>query len=269
MGRGRRRRSHRRMRACDDLFAPRGSAAAFGSGSLTPPSPVPTPAPTPTPLPPPPPPPPASAPEPETESGRLWRLARDAEQGGRLDEAMELHRQIVALEPPNVDSRLALARLQERLGNPDQAISTLAEGIERLPEQTEFLVLRGAMLSRRKRYPEAESDLRHALLLQPSHGPAHFDLALILWRKGLVTEAAEAFNQALTYQPDSTTYAYLGEALNQTGQLGEAMAALERSLQLEPRQTRAYQLMGRVLDRLNRPEEAMEMYRRGREMGAP
>jgi len=42
--------------------------------------------------------------------------------------------------------------------------------------------------------------------------------------------------------------------------------ALERSLALDPDQARAYHLMGRVLDRLRRPEEARQAYRRGQEL---
>ena len=42
--------------------------------------------------------------------------------------------------------------------------------------------------------------------------------------------------------------------------------ALERSLQVNPDDAKAYHLMGRVLDRLSRPEEAREMYRRGRDL---
>ena len=44
-----------------------------------------------------------------------------------------------------------------------------------------------------------------------------------------------------------------------------ALAALERAAALDPGNPKPFQLMGRVLDRLGRPEEAREKYRRARE----
>jgi Flp pilus assembly protein TadD len=50
------------------------------------------------------------------------------------------------------------------------------------------------------------------------------------------------------------------------GDLGGARAALERALQVNPGDPKACHLMGRVLDRLNLPEQAQEMYRRCRDL---
>jgi Flp pilus assembly protein TadD len=82
-----------------------------------------------------------------------------------------------------------------------------------------------------------------------------------------VQEAASCFHRALEFQPDNAkTYYYLGDALNQLGDLPAARAAVERALQVSPDDAKAYNLMGRVLDRMNLPEQAQEMYRRGRDL---
>jgi len=123
------------------------------------------------------------------------------------------------------------------------------------------------ILGRLQQYREAETDLRRALRLHPSHAPAQFELGLLLWRRGLVQEAAASFHRALEFQPDNgKSYYYLAECLNQLGDLPGARAALERALQVTPDDSKAYHLMGRVLDRLSLPEEAQEMYRRCREL---
>jgi len=49
-------------------------------------------------------------------------------------------------------------------------------------------------------------------------------------------------------------------------ELDGALAAYERAVELEPRNTRALYGLGIVLDRLNRPDEATQMYRRSREV---
>ena len=105
------------------------------------------------------------------------------------------------------------------------------------------------------------------LRLHPSHAPAQFELGLLLWRRGLVQEAAACFQRALEFQPDNPkTYYYLGDALNQQADFPSARTALERAIQLNPSDAKTYHLLGRVLDRMNLTEDAQEMYRRGREL---
>lgn len=90
----------------------------------------------------------------------------------------------------------------------------------------------------------------------------------MLWRKGVPREAAEVLRRAITLEPGNpAAHYYLGEALNQAGDLAGARAALEQSVALGPGQGRGYRLLGRVLDRMGRPDEAQENYRRAREVG--
>ena len=144
----------------------------------------------------------------------------------------------------------------------------LTAGLRRSPDQTEFLVLRGSVLGRLQRYKEAELDLRRVLRLHPSHAPAQFELGLLLWRRGLVQEAAACFQRALDFSPTmprpTTTSAKLSTS---RADLPGARAALERAIELNPSDAKTgIHLLGRVLDRMNLTEAAQEMYRRGREL---
>lgn len=44
------------------------------------------------------------------------------------------------------------------------------------------------------------------------------------------------------------------------------MAALERTIELEPDNARAYRTLGILFDRMRQPDQAAEMYRRSREL---
>ena len=93
-------------------------------------------------------------------------------------------------------------------------------------------------------------------------------LGLVLWRKGVPKEAAETLRKGLWLEPDNALgHYYLGEALNQAGDLKGARAALEKSAELAPDHGRTFRLLARVLDRMGRYEEAQTMYRRAREVG--
>ncbi|HEU5169465.1 MAG TPA: tetratricopeptide repeat protein [Gemmatimonadales bacterium] len=253
MPKARRRRQSARQRVHDELFGPaaaRGVRPPDAAGAEADPEPE---APHPAP--------------PEPEAARLYRLARDAEQEGRLEDALRLYEQLLATDPLHLDGRIALARLLELLDRPEAALALLDHAIRELPDRTELLVVRGGAYARLRRYAEAEGDLRRVVRLHPSHGPAHFELGLILLRRGLAAEAADAFARAAAHgAAGAPVYTHLAEALNQSGRLDEAVAALHRSLELDPLQARAYHLLGRVLDRLQRSDQATAMYRRAREL---
>ena len=65
--------------------------------------------------------------------------------------------------------------------------------------------------------------------------------------------------RALEFQPDSARACYyLGDALNQAGDLAGAQARCSARVELDPRDGKAHHLLGRVLDRLGRPDEARD-----------
>jgi tetratricopeptide (TPR) repeat protein len=208
------------------------------------------------------------APRGPREEDRLYREAEAALMAGRMADSVPHYRELLRLDPRHIEGRVGLARAYDALEEPERALDALTEGIGLAPEQTELLVQRGALLGRMRRFPDGEADLRRVLKLHPAHAPAQFELGLLLWRKGLATEAAELFQRSLALQPDRpAAYFYLGDSLNRTGDFAGAVSALDRALQLDPSDRRAAHLMGRVLDRMGRPDEAQVMYRRAQ--GSP
>ena len=208
----------------------------------------------------------------ETPSGgrgedALVQAASAAWGEGRYRDAAAAYRELLARDPRLVDARLGLARALEAADQPEAAIAALGDAIELAPDQTEFLVIRGAILGRLRRFTDAEADLRRVLKLHPAHAPALHELGLVFLRKGLATPAAEMFQRSLSLQPDRpAAYLHLGEALNRAGDLPAAAAALQRALQLDPTSRQAHNTLGRVLDRLGRPDEAEALYRKALEL---
>ncbi len=203
----------------------------------------------------------------EAPAERCLRLAREAVKAGRRADAEGLFREVLALEPSHLAGHVELAGLYERHGQVDEAAHHLGEAVRLHPERPEPLVARGSFLARIKQHPEAEADLQRALRLAPEHAEVHFELGFALWRKGLASEAVEHLQRAADLAPGRADAAYyLGESLHQDGNDVAALATLERSAALDAGNPKPLQLMGRVLDRLGRPEEAREMYRRAREV---
>ena len=182
---------------------------------------------------------------------------------GRFADAVSQYATVLAHSPTNIEARIGHARGLELSGDRDAGLRSLDAAIAAAPDQTEFLVVRGAMRGRQKDYVEAESDLRRVLKLHPAHAPALHELGIVLMHRGLVTDAAELLRRASALQPDRPgLQVALGDALNRAGELPAAAEALGKATERDPADRRAWHIYGRVLDRLHRPDEAAHAYRR-------
>ena len=197
----------------------------------------------------------------------LLERAHATAAGPHPAEAVALYRELLAAEPAHVEALLRLAGLLARLDEHEQALGLLSEALRHAPDQTELLVLRGGINGHLRRYEDAEADLRRVLRLHPSHAQAHLELGQVLWRRASSRTRPRTFaRRSSSSRTTRWTYAHLGNALNQAGDLAGARMALERAVQLDPRDAKAHHLLGRVYDRLGYPDEARAMYQRSREL---
>lgn len=203
-----------------------------------------------------------------TEVDHLLRRAREQVQRGRPAEAAVTYRQLLELDGGHRESRVELARLLENVGDLEGAVDQLTAALKGEPDAADLLVHRGALLGLLKQYVEAETDLRRVLRREPQHGNALFQLGIVQVRKGLPSEGAPTLRKAIEADPGNVAAWYaLSEALTGLKDLAAAEAALRRTLEISPSHARASHLLGRVLDRLGRTEEAAAMYQRARESG--
>jgi len=119
------------------------------------------------------------------------------------------------------------------------------------------------------RYGEAEECLRRAQRLDPERVEIRTRLGILAFRRGLCAQAEADLLWACEHDPqDSMAHLYRGEALNLLGRIDEAMDVVEIALRLNPESSRSHYLMGILLDRKNRNQEASTMYRRARELAS-
>ncbi len=96
----------------------------------------------------------------------------------------------------------------------------------------------GIALTLTGRLPEAETQFRETLRLQPGDVNAHLNLCHVLGQLGRLDEAARQGETAVQLDPNAAAaHINFAEVLEQLGRVDEAAAHYERGLQLEPRAT--------------------------------
>jgi len=209
---------------------------------------------------------PVAPPEPDPIEIRYGE-AHAAADAGRTEDAKRLYRELLALHPTHVRARNNLALILDAEGNHKGALAKLDRALDIESENGTLLVNRGALLGAMGRYAAAERDLKKVLRVEPSHAEALFNLGVVMSKKGLWTEAVPHLKRAVELEPQrAAAHYYLGEALNHVDDLAGALAAYQRATELQPSNPRALYGLGIIYDRLARPDDAAQMYRRSREV---
>lgn len=125
---------------------------------------------------------------------------------------------------------------------------------------------RGILLTEHlKRFNEAETAFRKAIVLDPSDGISWFDRGRLLTDQlDRFHEAEAAFRKATRIHPSIATFwFFLGEVLaDHHGRIDEAEAAFRKAVALDPSRGFVWRDLGKLLDRPGRSDEAEAAFRR-------
>ena len=141
---------------------------------------------------------------------------------GRVEEAVQLLRQGVALEA---------AQLRDRRDHGEARHETAAVRVNL-----------GLALMKLHRLAEAEHALRRALELAPAGAEARHNLAVVLQRQAVesfhadhLADALRLFRESIALNPaDAQSHANMGAALGRLGRYREAAQSFQRALRLDP-----------------------------------
>jgi len=200
-------------------------------------------------------------------TGERLARAKAKVQDGRVEEAAELYRSVLAEDPANLKARNNLGALYGALGQHDLALEQFEAAARLQPDNVEVLNNLSSTLALLGRYEEAEAGLRRALRLAPDDVEVHAGFGILWFRRGVYVQAEAELRWVCERDPEhGTAFFYRGEALNRLGRIDEAMEVLERATVLQPTNAKAFYTLGILYDRKHLPEEAAVMFRRSREL---
>jgi hypothetical protein len=137
-----------------------------------------------------------------SESGTLQhqlRLAIQAHQAGRLDEAIENYLQLVAASPFDADVHNNLGTALRGAGHIDAAVAHHRRALTLKPNDPHLHGNLGNALRDAERHGEALGHLQRAVSLDPESAEAFFNLGLCLRDLGQLDAAVAAFKRAVGF----------------------------------------------------------------------
>ena len=208
----------------------------------------------------------ASEPDVNPDGKRLAGAFRKFREG-RGREAADLYHDIVKPRETPLMAKINSGLRHDEHGRHELAIDEFlaAEALD--PENVENLAHLATAYGALSRFGEADVVIDRAVRLDPMNVQVRVGEAILAFRKGLYAAAEVQLEGICKRNPShGPAHFYRGEALNRLGRVDEALQALERAIQLQPRNWRAYHTLGMLFDRKEDRERASEMYRHAREL---
>ncbi len=182
-------------------------------------------------------------------------------QAGQWQQAEQIYRAILQVEPQQVEALHLLGLLAYEVGRHDLARAYIGQALHLRPDFAEAHLNLGVALQKQGQLAEAQACYEQALRLKPDYAKAYNNLGNLLKNQGQVAEAHACYQQALRHQPDYAVASInLGNLLEQQGQLAEAMTCYQQAVRLKPDLAEAHYNLGNVLQDQGKPAEAAMSY---------
>jgi tetratricopeptide (TPR) repeat protein len=182
---------------------------------------------------------------------------------GRLAEAANAYRRILAEQPAQADVLHLLGALTLQAGRPGTAADWIKRALRSGLDSAAGHSNLASALRRLGQLEEAQAQCRLALASEPDFGDAFNNLANVLTEQGRHAQAAAALRRLLRLRPQLTEPRLrLAQALILAGRSEEAVGELRTLLDITPQSALAHANLGMACRRLGRGAEAVDHYRR-------
>lgn len=187
----------------------------------------------------------------------LFAAAVQRHRDGRLEDAAQLYRQVLVIDPRHADSLHRLGVIAHQQGQHALAADMLHQAIACHPDAAPYHAHLGLALDGLGRLEEAVESCRKAVRLDPGLPDQHYNLGVLLQRLGRHEDAVACYRKAVALAPDIVeAHSNLGHALSELGRPGEAQVSYRRVIDLAPDAADGHADLGRALKSLGQFEEA-------------
>jgi protein O-GlcNAc transferase len=185
-------------------------------------------------------------------------LALQHHEAGRLRDAEQIYRQIVAVYPRHGDALHNLGVIARQAGQHTTAADFFRRSIAVQPDYPDAYNNLGVVLRDLGQFADSIAACRQAIALRSSYAEAYFNLGLVLRDDGQRDQAMAAFHQAILCRVEyADAHTNLGISLAEAGKLDEAITSHRRAISLKPDHAQAHNNLGIALTEKEQFEEAI------------
>ncbi len=192
-----------------------------------------------------------------------------------VERGLTYYREALKLDPENTDVAFGLAKLLETAGRVDEAEQFFKNILAKDSTNDAYAGAYGLFLSRQKRYEEALPLLERGIRKYPANKDllaAYVQSALAINKKSLknreiLEKALDYLNQLIEMDPgDVQQYIRRSDILDRLGQKNKALADLDKAMELNPNYATPYLKKAGILLDLNRGQEAEQLLKKALEL---
>jgi tetratricopeptide (TPR) repeat protein len=193
----------------------------------------------------------------------LLRRAGAAELAGRWNEAIELYRRVLAIDPNCLHAINRLGAAAGETGDLSTAVRHFLNSARIDPNQSEVWFNLGVAQSRLGRTQDALTSFDGSIALSPGFAAGHLQRAATLARLGRYREAVAGLEETSRLSPnDATTAVHHGLALQWCGQYDQALNKFDRAISLDPDFAEAWVSKAMLLMMLGDLANGLPLYER-------
>lgn len=184
-------------------------------------------------------------------------------QSGRLAEAVQLYRELLARQRDDPEATHFLGVCLVRSGRRDEGLPLVERSVRLAPSNTLYRQNFGLLLAESGELASAEAQFGEILRLEQENPFAHSYLGMVRQRLGRMEEAISSYERALQLRPgDPAAANNLGFCLLERGELERALPWLRRSIAADSSSPMAHSNLGNALRETGDLRGAAECYRR-------
>ncbi len=198
-----------------------------------------------------------------TDLKAALRAAIQHHQAGRLQQAEQIYRRVLEVQPNNADALQLLGLMAHQVGRHETAIRLIGKAIQVNPSHAALHNNLGEAQRALGRFSDAIASYRRALAIKPDYAEAHNNLGIVLAEQGDLDDAVASYRRAQALKPDyAEAHNNLGTALRRQGNSEDAIASYHRALAIKPDYAEAHSNLGVTLAEQGDFDDASASYRR-------